>query len=329
MPSSDRLPFRSRLRAAVSRRVASWSRARQGEDRLPLTLESRRIYILPTRTGVATAVLLLLTLLTGLNYNNSLVLLLCFTLTGLALVSMYECHRTLAGLVVQRAQIDPTFAGTPGSIYLSFSNTDRRDRQCLALCCPGQNATRFALPAGESGQQPLSYDAPTRGRLSIERVELSSDAPLGLFRAWTWLHLPLETIVYPTPLGNRRLPPPTADRRSALEPDRSHGEDEWAALRPYRMGDSPRRVAWKAYARGAPLLVAEYDAPAGLDRTLDFTSLADLPLEARLSQLARWVLECERRGESFELRLPDARASERARLRQRRGCLEALALYDL
>ena len=35
--------------------MAQWVRRRQGTDRLPVTLERRRLYILPTRAGLAFA----------------------------------------------------------------------------------------------------------------------------------------------------------------------------------------------------------------------------------------------------------------------------------
>lgn len=72
-------------------------RRRQGLDHLPVRLERRRIYILPTRGGLAFGGLLLLMLLAGLNYTNSLALFLTFLLTAFALVVMQLCHRNLLG----------------------------------------------------------------------------------------------------------------------------------------------------------------------------------------------------------------------------------------
>ena len=40
-------------RGYLEARFRAWVRRRQGEDQLPLTLERRRIYILPTRAGGA------------------------------------------------------------------------------------------------------------------------------------------------------------------------------------------------------------------------------------------------------------------------------------
>ena len=152
--------------------------------------------------------------------------------------------------------------------------------------------------------------------------------PLGLFRAWTWLHLPLEA---DRVSGARRAAAaagaPRTSRAAVRQRARVSGEEEWAWLRPLQEGDSPRSVAWKAYARGAPLLVAHYDAPAGAHRLLDFAPLQALPLEQRLSQLAQWVLDCERLGETYALLLPQRSLPAGHGLAQQRACLEALALY--
>ena len=58
MPGSWRRVLEARFRA--------WVLRRQGPDHLPLTLERRRIYILPTRPGAAFAALLFLMLLAGI-----------------------------------------------------------------------------------------------------------------------------------------------------------------------------------------------------------------------------------------------------------------------
>src|SRR2546429_4644460 len=64
--------------------AAAWMRRRQGVDLLPVALERRRLYILPTGTGVAFAALLFLMLIAGLNYGNSLALFLTFLLGAFA-----------------------------------------------------------------------------------------------------------------------------------------------------------------------------------------------------------------------------------------------------
>jgi uncharacterized protein (DUF58 family) len=329
MDSSEPSRFLSKRRAALTSRVQRWARVRQGEDALPLTLQSRRIYILPTKAGVAAAVLLFLMLLAGMNYSNSLALLLCFTLCGVTLVSMHECHRTLSGLTLLRAEAADAFSERLGDLLLYFENTDSRLRSALRVHCAPCEPTEFHLSPRELKPIRAAFQAGKRGRQRIDRLELFTTAPLGLFRAWTWLHLPLEAIVYPNPKGSRMLPPRRGEPRAGRQSGQNNGDEEWAWLRAFQDSDPPRCVAWKAYARGAPLMVAHYDSPAGLQRTLDFGLLPGMSVEQRLSQLTRWVLECERLGESYALLLPQRSVPAGHGVAQRRACLESLGLHGL
>src|SRR5579863_7653088 len=110
--------LRTRLRA----RTAAWVRRRQGPDRLPVALERRRLYILPTRGGVAFAALVFVMLLAGLNYGNSLALFLTFMLAAFALVAMQLCHRNLLGVRVTALQAPAVFAQAPGRLLVSLAN---------------------------------------------------------------------------------------------------------------------------------------------------------------------------------------------------------------
>jgi uncharacterized protein (DUF58 family) len=309
--------------------VQRWARARQGEDALPLTLQPRRIYILPTKPGLGAAVLLFVMLLAGMNYNNNLALLLCFMLCGVALVSMHECHRTLSGLRLLQAYAEGTFAGRGGIVLLSFENTDSRTRSTLRICHGDSAASEFQLAPAEVATVQVVFQAGRRGRARIERLKLWTCAPLGLFQAWSWLYLPLEVIVYPAPAGSRVLPPRHGRTQAGQRRHLDHGEEEWVWLRAFQETDSPRSVAWKAYARGAPLMVAQYQSLAGREPLLDYDRLPGLTLEQRLSQLTLWVLECERLGEHYGLRLPSLSVPTGHGSAQRRVCLEALAQYEL
>lgn len=328
MRSSAQSQFPFRPRARLERAVSAWARSRQGEDQAPLTLRPRRIYILPTRAGIVAVLALLVMFLAAINYQNSLALLLCFLLAGIALVSMYECHATLAGLTISSAQVESAFANGQGNLALGFYNPSDSSRRSLRLRVTAIEPTAFDLAPLSSHLASLRYQARARGRQRIDRLHLSSDAPFGLFRAWTWLHLPLEALIYPAPVRLRPLPSSTGQPRHSERERRLGGEEEFSWLRPFREGDPLRRVAWKTYARGGPLMVAHYDAPAGAQRRLSLQALRELPLELALSQLADWVLECERQGESYGLELPGVSIPAGHGLAQRRRCLETLAVYE-
>jgi uncharacterized protein (DUF58 family) len=314
------------LAARLRARGAEWMRRRQGEDVLPVTLERRRLYILPTRAGLGFATLLLLMLLAGLNYANSLALFLTFLLTAFALVAMQQCHGNLLGTQVLSAAAPAVFAGATGRVLFTLAGADGRARVQLEAALP-QGAARLA-DLGVHGRQRLELPlaAPARGRVRVERIRLATTHPFGLFRAWTWVHTPVEMLVYPRARGSLPMPMQNA-LRAGQRPLAGAGDDEWTGLRAFRDGDSPRQVDWKAYAREAPLLVKEYSASGAELRLFDYAKLPDPDAEARLSQLARWVVDAEARGERYGLVLPDVRIEPDRGPEHRHRCLAALALF--
>jgi uncharacterized protein (DUF58 family) len=308
--------------------MAQWMRRRQGDDRLPVRLERRRLYILPTRAGLAFTALLFLMLLAGLNYANSLALFLTFLLTGFALVVMQQCHRNLLGTEVVAAIAPAVFAGSTGALQLTLGNTDEVARMRLEAMLPHGPLVVADLAPRTRQRLELQLPAPRRGVVRIERLRLSTAHPFGLFRVWTWVHPEVAMLVYPHPHG--RLPMPADSARYAG--GRAHagaGADEWAGLRPFRDGDSPRQVDWKAYAREAPLLVKEYVQGASELRVFDFAELRALDQEARLSQLARWVVDAEAHGDRYGLILPGTQRPSDRGPEHRHRCLAALALFGL
>jgi uncharacterized protein (DUF58 family) len=317
------------LRAALRRKAAALVRRRQGLDRLPVQLQRRRLYILPTRAGLGFGVLLACMLLAGLNYANSLALLLTFVLIGFALVAMHQCHRNLLGVIVGEALTAPAFAGEPGTIVVPLVNPSSAARYRLEGDALEGAAAVIDLPPQSSCQLSLSVPTRQRGILQIERFRIATSHPFGLFRAWTWVHVrSLELIVYPRPQGSRALPLESG-AQAGLAPRGAGEPDVWAGLRPFRDGDSPRQVAWMAYARGAPLLLKEFISHGAPRRELDFERLMDLDTERRLEQLARWAVDAEQHAEHYGLKLPGVQIKPAGGAQHLHGCLTALALHGL
>jgi uncharacterized protein (DUF58 family) len=313
------------MRAALRKRIAAMIRKRQGEDSLPLTLARRRLYILPTRTGLGFGLLLLLMLVAGLNYANSLALFLTFLLTGFTLVTMHHCHRNLLGAQLVGANAPPTFAQRDGTLSLTFENSSTNARYQIAAAVGAAPTIPADVPANGFGRVDVPVPALKRGIVHIDRLHLVTTHPFGLFRAWTWVHAPIEMLVYPRPHG--LLPMPADFGNKSGERSLTHaGADEWLGLRPFRDGDSPRQVDWKAYARDAPLLVKEYSAVGAEMRIFDLSHVGGLGLEAQLEQLSRWVVDAEANGDRYGLKLPGRFIKPGHGPEHRHQCLTALAL---
>lgn len=316
--------------ASLRRWLRDWALRRQGPDTLPRRLSARRVYILPTAAGWTFALLLGVMFVAGMNYGNGLALLFTFWLAGFALVAMVQTQRRLTGTTVQAASAQAAHAG--GQVRLRLQVSGRSLPQDLRLTAEGPEPAASALPSratslADDGSLWLDLPAPRRGRWRAPALRLATTAPFGLFEAWSWLSPAVTTVVYPAALG--RLPVPETTGAAAGSSRHEHGLDELAWLRDFRDGDSPRQVAWKAYARGQPLLVREYQGEGALRHDFDFDALRGLEVEARLSQLARWVVDADTQGRSWVLRLPGAPPLPGSGTDHRVLCLTRLALHGI
>ncbi|HEX2010815.1 MAG TPA: DUF58 domain-containing protein, partial [Roseateles sp.] len=155
----------------------------------------------------------------------------------------------------------------------------------------------------------LSCPAPARGLRGLPALRIETRFPLGLFGAWSIWRPAARVWVYPCPEEPAPPLPPQAPRRgdgAVAGGTLVRGED-FEGVRPYRQGDSIRQVLWKKAAQGgasdAPLLVRETLAPASRQRWLALADTAGADWEARLSRLTAWVLQAEREGQPWGLRL--------------------------
>jgi uncharacterized protein (DUF58 family) len=97
-------------------------------------------------------------------------------------------------------------------------------------------------------------------------------------------------------------------------------------VRGYRRGDPLKLVVWKKAAKSDELVSRDTMQSQRHELWLDFaqTGLADR--EAGLSRLAAWVLQADRLGQDYGLRLPAMQIPSGNGEAHRRRCLEALAL---
>jgi uncharacterized protein (DUF58 family) len=248
-------------------------------------------------------------------------------LAGYTILGIHETQRNLKGLRVVYASAADCFAGGSARVELRFENTLHVARGPIRLRLEGGDGDLLELPPRSVVTGHVDYTRPRRGRHRLGRFELSTTAPLGLFRAWCWLHLPLEAIVYPAAVGERPLPQAGGRRNQAGVNALAVGNEEWTALRPFVVGDSPRAVAWKLYARGAPLLVSLYSGATGSLHALDYRRLDGLTPETRLMQICAWVLQAEQSHAPYSLWLPGVELARGSGPQQRLRALRALALY--
>lgn len=287
------------LARRAERRLPALTRWRKPEV-LPVTLHRRRIYILPTPSGIGFGVLLVVMLLGSLNYQNNAALLLTCLLGAAIINSMLVAFRALDGLTLAALRADHAFAGDPLTLHLAFESAGRT-RRALRVDLGDEHAA-FSLDRG-GGEMAIAMPTRQRGWNAMPRMRLSCTLPFGLFRAWSWITPVQSVLVYPRPIDGPP-PPPSDDDANA----RRRGDEEYTGLRDYRHGDALKRVAWKASARHDRLLIRELDAAAhSVPRKFDWDMLHGLDRETRISRLAGWVRAAHAAARTWTLVPPDLR----------------------
>lgn len=305
-----------------------WSRwlAKRIPAAASVQLNQRRIFILPSRVGVAFLLALLAMLLAAINYQSSLAYGLTFLLGSVFIVTILHTYRNLAGLVLHAGGAGPVFAGESARLRVRLESRGGA-HEAIALGWPPAELQQLDVAAQGSAECELGQQTQRRGWLRPGRLRVESRFPLGLLVAWSHVDLDQAVLVYPRPLEGE-LPLAAGGREDdeqAGQLSQGQGSDDFQGLRTYQPGDSRKRLHWKAYSRGQGLLVKDFAAQSGRDLLLDFDVLSG-DLESRLSLLCHWVLVLSERQQPFALKLPNESLPVAIGERHREECLRALAL---
>ena len=292
-----------------------------------VVLNQRRIYIIPSKQGLAFALVLGLMLLGDINYNLSLGYVLTFLLATTAGLTMLYAFRNLAQLEIHAGHVEPVFVGEHARFVFHFNNPSNLARYQIHLHDDAGNETVFDLPQRCSTPVALSIPASKRGWLDSERLSLYTHFPLGLFHAWSYIHFDVRALVYPKPAAPQALPATSAQDGSGKVI--AKGDDDFSGLRNYVSGDALPRIAWKALAREQGLQVKQFSAQQGYSLWLDWALLPNIATERKMELLTRWVLDADAQGLMYGLRLPDSEVMQQHGTAHRAECLRRLALYGM
>jgi len=309
-----------------SQRMQRWLAAR-----LPavtqIRLDRRNIFILPTGPGLLFLAASTLIFITAINYILSMAFGLAFLMISVFLLSILYTFRNLQQLSLRRLPAEPVFAGQEAAFMVLLQREGKRAHEMLELGFPGQRVSLANLLDDVEVRVPLYLPAPQRGLLKAPRLRVQTRFPLGLWRAWSIVDLSMQCIVFPAP-----VPGPLSGRANATASGQSEasvaGTEDFQGLRSYQPGDSLKQVAWKSFARGQGLQVKQFVDQADDRLMLDWAMLPGLEPEERLSRLCHWVLELERSGVDYGLRLPGVEIDMGRGAEHRLRALTALALWN-
>ncbi|PWQ96232.1 DUF58 domain-containing protein [Leucothrix arctica] len=295
-----------------------------------VTLTQRKIFILPSRVSLALIVMIILLFLLGINFQNSLVYVVCFWLIGLLVINIFYCYRNLAGLTVKAVAAEPCFAGEKMVLELEVSRPLKQRKSAIFFGWRNEDLVEVNLLDQQSTRIKLSHSTKERGRFSPPRIDVFTRYPTGLATAWSYITMDVEGIVYPEPIEQTNQ----ADNRNVEDEAENgveilNGSNDFAGVREYQAGDSPKHIHWGQYAKTGDLYTKSFVDYEGQELWLDWDSLNINGVELRLSHLSSMVLSFHEQQRQFGLRIPGAVLQPGSGETHKVLCLTALALYGL
>ncbi len=292
-------------------------------ESLPLKINWRRIFILPTRPGIFFALITFLMLVASLNFNNNMGLMLTFLLVGVAQVALYRVFFNLRNLVINHVTSQPVFLGEKAIFALHLHSDEAKYDLCIKN--EVSHMCLLELPAEETHTILCESQTHNRGWLKCEKIKILSSYPFGLFYAWIWTRLESKCLVYPHP---EKQPPPLpihsqSEGKTAII---NHGEN-FHGLKPFQSGDSIRLIAWKRTAQTGELISREFQQLQGEKLLLDFSQIQFADVELKLSRLTAWVVLAYQQQIDFCLKLPNFNSGYSYSSNHYLRCLKALALF--
>lgn len=290
----------------------------------PLTLTHQRIFILPNQRGISFGLLILLLLLIAFVYGNNLVYLLAFLLSSVFVVTILHSFKALSGLVLQKGQSKPVFAGEDAGFALHVNNPGNSGRPTIDIHL--EKTLTVSLPSHSKTTVQLYSKTDQRGWHKAGKVTVSSTYPLGLFRAWSPLRFDFNVLVYPKPLDHDSPFPDNSSAAGGLGGGKK-GNEDFYGVKEYQAGDAIRHIHWKALAKRQGVFSKQYHNENADELWLDYALTQGYDVEERLSRLCRWVISAEQAGLRYGLRLPGLALEPSNGLQHYQQCLEALALF--
>ncbi len=302
----------------------------------------QRVYIMPTRHGAIFGCLLIAMLLGAINYNNSMAYILTFLLGALFLVTLLHTCKNLAGLLINQTPAAPVFSGEPANFPLVLDNRNSHLRISISFIKSAKKwqdilkSTKHETPlatcdvdADSFDRVELSFKTRQRGHFYAGRIKVFTTFPLGLFKAWSYLETKQPCLVYPKPEGHKTLPAFKLTEANGVQGNTT-GVDDFIGFRNYHPGDSIKDISWKAYAQQKGLFIKKFSGSGADKLHLDWNDVAHLTdIEARLSQLCRWIIEAEAQSFQYSLEIPEIYIDAGNGAKHLHNCLSSLATFGL
>ena len=258
----------------------------------------KRIRQKPTIGSLLVVLMLFGLFLEAYMHNFNLVYIVLFFVFALAFIAAVYGIVNLTGLHLYPQECDRLFAKETSHAYLSLYTDKKSPSFALTLACMEQNFFIPMLHPARKELIALPLTPTKRGTLTLETCQIESRFPLNTARLLLPLPIHFSKTVYPQPKGISLEA--FLSRRRGL-----YGEEsDFDGISEINGAAPMSKIHWASAAKGVDAIKKfAYEIP--LESLLfDFYTAGNND-ESRLSQLTRWVIECEAQKRDFKIRMPD------------------------
>jgi uncharacterized protein (DUF58 family) len=325
-------------------------------------LNHHNIFIFPAKFGLLFLSLCLLLFVLGTNYQNNLMLLLCYFLLAIFLVNLLASYINFARIDLQIGKCPEVFVGDNLQIPL-WLNANNDSHNLATSSTTGRLHFKYQTNQHTStkntkfqhDQQSTEVDADAltnpihlsqtcyqRGKLTLSRVTVQSFYPLGLYRCWTHLAFIHEITVFPKPIPceiQLHISDHHRAKKSGGIVNVQAGHDDFSHLKAYQVGEPLNHVAWKQLAKGRGMVSKQFSSMSNhigwLKLSAEYkkkalsssTMLDKITLDKELGELCYQVIELSRTQRTFGLDLGAQCITPNSGAGHRLACLRALAYF--
>ncbi|MDM7861178.1 DUF58 domain-containing protein [Alteromonas sp. ASW11-36] len=292
-------------------------------------LDLRSIFILPSRFGWLYLLLCISLFVLGTNYQNNLMLILCFVMLAILLINLHASYWNFARLCLMLKAIPPGYANSQVTAKLHLNAAEHQKSASGEIRVSTFGDDEYQVIDADCVQSvDLKLQLPERGIHRLPRLTIESFFPLGLYRCWTHLDFNTHLVVFPAPqrceLKLYALPDENEQEGSLVA---QPGTEDFEGLRRYVVGDNLNRVAWKHVAKQQQWLSKNFESYASVSGFLKLPMVDAVNLEQELAKLAHQINVCSQQNVSFGLDLGGQKLAPATGEAHRIKCLTALAAY--
>jgi uncharacterized protein (DUF58 family) len=293
----------------------------------------RRI-IQTRRAGTVYIVISIFLGVVAINSANNLLYLVTAVVLGYMLASGLAGRSNIRNAQVSVSFPDEIYAQVPCVAAVQITNKSRFVPLFLIEVALEERGGRVFFPVVQPGKsESLSFFTtfPSRGRHSVENIELSSVYPFNFFVRYWPVDFETSVTVFPCPLRCdlalvfvHRGPQDDEGEDAA-----SREETDIVGVRPYIEGDAMKRVHWKSSARTGKLQTRLYDGTSTqTGSVIDVDRLVANDVERGLSMATYAIVESMKSRLPVGMRVREEIIPPAAGLAHKNNLMTRLALYE-